>query len=357
MVQRNRRTWACLAAIMLTAHGILAQAPLSPAPMLGLGKDADGRPLPFGVPPYFSPETPLGTGPFKAIMTTDSGLPEHVIYHPANLEAAGRLPIVSWGNGACMHAGNRFRAFLTEIASHGFLVISAGRLEDPALEVGAQENPAVRRPGDPPPPPAIPVDPNSARARRSTVEHMKQAIDWAVQQNTLASSKFRGRLDTSKIAVAGQSCGGGLAAQLASDPRVTTVGMFNSGTRLSPAGGGNAPDPAASKKLLDAIHTPILYVTGDAERDIAFAGAQDSFSYLTRVPVFWAWQEGLQHIGTYGAPGGGSLGRVATAWFAWQLKGDKQAGHMFEGADCTLCKESTWHVSRKKIDGVPGSER
>jgi hypothetical protein len=353
MTRRHRWAWMCLTAIALAAHSISAQAPLSPAPMLGLGKDADGRPLPFGVPPYFAPETPLGSGPFKAIMTTDASLPEHVIYHPADLGAAGKLPIVSWGNGACMHAGNRFRIFLTEIASHGFLVISAGRLEDPALEVGPQENPVVRRPGDPPPPPAIAVDPNSARARRSTVDHMRQAIDWGVQQDTQASSKFRGRLDTSKIAVAGQSCGGGLSTQLASDPRVTTVGMFNSGTRLSATGGGNASDPAASQKLLDAIHTPILYVTGDAERDIAFAGAQDSFNYLSRVPVFWAWQEKLQHIGTYGAPAGGSLGRIAVAWFAWQLKGDKQMARMFEGADCTLCKEPTWHVSRKKIGSVP----
>ena len=350
MARRHRSGWLCLAAVSLATLVASAQAPLSPAPMLGLGKDADGRPLPFGVPPYFAPETPLGSGPFKAAMTTDASLPEHVIYAPANLDAAGKLPIISWGNGACIHAGNRFRTFLTEIASHGFLVISAGRLEDAALEVGPQENPVVRRPGDPPPPPPIAVDPNSARARRSTVDHMRQAIDWALQQNMQASSRFRGRLDTSKIAVAGQSCGGGLSTQLAADPRVTTVGMFNSGTRLSPAAGGNATDPAAAKKLLDGIHTPILYLTGDAERDIAFAGAQDSFTYLTKVPVFWAWQEKLQHIGTYGAPGGGSLGRIAVAWFAWQLKGDMQAAKMFKGADCALCKDRSWHVSRKKMD-------
>jgi dienelactone hydrolase len=341
-------------AILLAGISANAQAPLSPAPMLGIGKDVDGRPLPFGIPPYFAPGTPLGGGPYKAIMATDPGLPEHVVYHPANLDAAGRLPIVVWGNGACMHAGNRFRIFLTEIASHGFLVISAGRLEDPALEVGPQENPAVRRAGDPPPPPAIPADPNSARARRSTVDHMRQAIDWAIEQNTQASSTFRGRLDTSKIAVAGQSCGGGLSTRLASDPRVTTVGIFNSGTRLSPPGGVTAgatpPDPDAAKKLLDAVHTPILYVTGDADLDIAFAGGQDSFNYLTKVPVVWAWQDKLQHIGTYGAPGGGSLGRIAVAWFAWQLKGDALAAKMFKGRDCTLCKDTTWHVSKKKID-------
>ena len=349
MARRTQLVSVCLT-LLLSASSVSAQAPLSPAPMLGLGKDADGRPLPFGVPPYFPPDTPLGGGPFKAIMTTDPSLPEHVIYYPANLGAAGKLPIVSWGNGACMHAGNRFRTFLTEIASHGFLVISAGRLEDPALEVGPQENPAVRRPGDAPPAAPIPVDSNSARARRSTLDHMRQAIDWAVAQNTQASSKFRGRLDTAKIAVAGQSCGGGLATRLASDPRVTTVGVFNSGTRLSAAAGGNAPDPSASRALLDAVHTPILYVTGDADRDIAFTGGQDSFNYLTKIPVFWAWQDKLQHIGTYGAPGGGSLGRIAIAWFAWQLKGDAQAAKTFKGRDCTLCKDASWHVAKKKID-------
>jgi hypothetical protein len=38
------------------------------------------------------------------------------------------------------------------------------------------------------------------------------------------------------------------------------------------------------------------------------------------------------------------------AWFAWQLKGDALAAKMFKGRDCTLCKDTTWHVSKKKID-------
>ena len=341
--------------LMLLMQGLAAQAPLvqaalSPAPRLGLGKDADGRPLPFGVPPYFTPETPLGGGPYPAIMTTDSGLPEHVIYRPANLDAAGPLPIVSWGNGACMHAGNRFRGFLTEIASHGFLVISAGRLEDVSLEVGPQENPAVRRPGDPPPPPAIPAPPGSARARRSTADHLRQAIDWAVQEHIRAGSPLRGRVATTKIAVAGQSCGGGLSMQLAADPRVTTLGIFNSGTRLTAVPGGPAVDVPAAKARLDAVHSPILFVTGDADRDIAFDGGRDSFDYLTKVPVVWAWQEGLQHIGTYGAPGGGSLGRIAVAWFTWQLKDDAAAARMFTGPACTLCADRSWHVARKQVE-------
>ena len=340
-------------AVALFSSVLLAQgpAPLSPAPKLGIGKDLDGRPIPFGVPPYFPGDTPMGTGQFPAIMTTDPTAPEHVIYRPAKLPA-GKLPVLVWGNGACIHAGNRFRSFLTEIASHGILVISAGKIGEVALEVGPQENPAVRRPGDPAPPaaPVIPVAPDSARNFRSTADHLVQGIDWAFATSTKAGHPLAGHIDTTHVAVAGQSCGGGLAIQAASDKRVTALGVFSSGTRLAsavPGANGQMPDLAAGKARLDAIHSPVLILSGDDKLDSAHFGAKDTAGYLTKVPVFYAWQDGLQHIGSYGAPNGGELGRIASAWFSWKLRGDAAAGRMFEGPSCTLCKEPTWHVQNK----------
>jgi hypothetical protein len=326
-------------------------APLSPAPTLALDKDKDGRPLPFGVPKYVSPDTPGGSGPHKAIMVADPTAPEHIVYHPARLPA-GKLPVLVWGNGACIHAGNRFRAFLTEIASHGILVVSAGRMGEVELEVGPQENPVVRRPGQPAPPPApvIPPAPGSARNTRSTVDHMIQGIDWAFATNAKAGHPLAGRIDTARVGVAGQSCGGGLTIQAAADPRVTTVGIFMSGTRIEsamPNAAGQMPDLAAAKVRLDAIHSPVLIVTGDDALDSAYYGGRDTFNYLSKVPVVYAWQEGLSHIGTYGATNGGALGRIAAAWFKWQLRGDTAASAMFTGPDCTLCKEPTWHVAKK----------
>ena len=100
---------------------------------------------------------------------------------------------------------------------------------------------------------------------------------------------------------------------------------------------------------MDAIHSPVLYLTGDEKLDIAFSGGRDSFDYLTKVPVIRVWQEGLAHIGTYGAPGGGSIGRIASDWYRWQLRGDKEAARMFSGADCILCREPTWHVQKKNM--------
>jgi hypothetical protein len=345
-------TLGVAAAVVLSATAALAaDAPLSPAPVLSTAKDAQGRPLPFGVPKYETPDTPLGTGPSKAIMATETSLPQHVLYYPANLDAAGKLPVISWGNGGCIHAGNRFRGFLTEIASYGFLVISAGTMGHVSLEVGPQENPAVRRPGDPPPPPPAPPpanDPSAPwRAQRSNAEHLRQAIDWALAENARPDSKFYNRLDVSKIAVAGQSCGGFLATQAAVDPRVTTLAMFNSG-QMMPA--VTTPEGQRARANLDGIHTPALYLLGEKELEILFDAGAQNFAYLNRTPVFYAWQDGLQHIGTYGAPGGGALGRIGVAWFQWQLKGDQTAGRMFRGADCLLCVEPTWHVQKKRID-------
>ena len=67
---------------------------------------------------------PLGSGPYKAIMATETGLSAHVAYYPADLAQLGskKMPVVIWGNGSCLYAGNRYRQFLTEIASHGYLV-------------------------------------------------------------------------------------------------------------------------------------------------------------------------------------------------------------------------------------------
>ena len=51
MMARRTALMSLSLTLLLAATSALAQAPLSPAPMLGLGKDADGRPLPFGFLP------------------------------------------------------------------------------------------------------------------------------------------------------------------------------------------------------------------------------------------------------------------------------------------------------------------
>ena len=75
-----------------------------------------------------SPGTSPGSGPYKAVMEMEAGLPDHTIYRPEDLSALNgtKLPIVVWGNGACVNVGNAFSNFLTDISSYGYFVIALG---------------------------------------------------------------------------------------------------------------------------------------------------------------------------------------------------------------------------------------
>ena len=55
------------------------------------------------------------------------------------------------------------------------------------------------------------------------------------------------------------------------------------------------------------------------------------------------------HGGTYRQPNGGEFAKVATAWYLWQLKGDKEASKMFIGNDCGLCKDPEWKFESKNL--------
>src|SRR5688572_21259274 len=106
---RVRTSLAVTLALTFLA-GVSAQTP-PPDPRM----HSRGLPLPVGVEPYFKPEVPLGSGPYKAIMATEAGLSAHVAYYPADVAQLGskKMQVVMWGNGSCLYAGNRYRQFLT----------------------------------------------------------------------------------------------------------------------------------------------------------------------------------------------------------------------------------------------------
>src|ERR1051326_8255128 len=140
MKNSTRILW--LAASVLVSGAALAQPAAPPAAGRAAGR-GDGRASivwPPGYiepgtpqPPYVSPETPQGTGPHPAIMATLPGAEKFVAYFPANLNALGdkKMPVMVWGNGSCTYVGNKFRHFLTEIASHDYFVLAGGPMGKP----------------------------------------------------------------------------------------------------------------------------------------------------------------------------------------------------------------------------------
>jgi hypothetical protein len=120
----------------------------------------------------FADEVAGGTGLYKASYRTDSSLPNHTIYAPTSPPEGIKMPVMAFANGSCLHTGNMYPRFLTEVASHGYLVIANG----------------------------VPGGLGLAK-----INQLTDAINWVMKEN---NTKKYGSIDTNHIAVSGQSCGG-----------------------------------------------------------------------------------------------------------------------------------------------------
>lgn len=302
-----KKTIICFAVLVFT--GIVFQKSLS-AQEAGASEKATVRVVEDG-----------GTGDYSAIMYTDNSLETHTVFRPKDLKSFGKkakLPIIAWGNGACANSPWEHINFLSEVASHGFLVIAIGPMPKEGERGGG----------------------------RSTSSQLIDAIDWAIAQNSDKESVLFGKIDVSKISVSGMSCGGLQTLETAPDPRITTAVVCNSG--IIGDGGGMPGMPGLTKDHLAKLHTPTLYLLG-GESDIAYKNGMDDFERINHVPVFVANMD-VGHGGTYGQPHGGEFAIVATAWYKWQLKGDKKAGKMFTGNPCGLSKSEVWTVEKKNLE-------
>lgn len=265
-----------------------------------------------------------GSGPHSAIMLKDASLPAHTIFRPSILEkfkSRSGLPLLVWGNGACMDSPWEHVNYLNEIASHGYMVIAIGE---------------------------IPKENGEQVQERSRSSKLRDAMDWAIAQNADKASQYYGRIDTKKIAVAGMSCGGLQALEVAGDPRIKTLVVANSGIFKDPIRGNAMPMmPQLTKDDLSKIHTPTLYLLGGPS-DIAYENGMDDFNQINHVPVFVGNLD-VGHGGTYRQPHGGDFAKVTLQWLNWQLKGERKAKKFFVGKQPGITHLEGWTYDSKKL--------
>jgi len=309
------------------AQAPAANSPAPAAPSVGLAP-----------PPDAPAPKPQPAGPYAVTIVAEASLPSHTVYRPdlSKLARNQRLPIVAWGNGACSNAGLLFQTFLTQVASHGFLVIASGPKDAPLPAFAAQREGQVASAG-------------TAPAGRTKDEDLLTAIDWAIKENDRAGSDYRGKLDAGKVAVMGQSCGGLQATAVAGDPRIKTVVIWNSGVfQEGPNAAVARSLSGATKAAIGKFHAPVAYFLG-GPTDIAYANGKDDFSRVTNVPAFLGSIR-AGHGGTFNHPGGGWFAEVGLAWLKWQLNGDAAAAKYFRGKDCVLCQDPLWETAKKNMD-------
>src|SRR5678816_17902 len=292
------------------------------------------------------------TGPNAVVVEHDQTLATHTIYRPANL-GSSKHGVLVWGEGGCAKNGLTFPEFLTEIASYGFVIIADGPPVENAGRGGPGGGGGAPRAGGPPPagaapggappaggaPGAGPGGPGRGNGAMLDGTALVQAIDWIAKEGNDKTSRFYQKVETGRVAAMGMSCGGLMSYGASADPRVATVGIWNSGLIQ--------PD----EKIFAGLHSPVIIITG-GESDIAYANGKRDFETMpAKVPVFYGVHPSVGHGGTYSEDNGGAFGVAAVAWLKWQLLNDTSAtgkGY-FVGNPCGLCSNPQWKTDSRSL--------
>ena len=305
---------AIVTAFLVSVSGALSRAETTPQPVSATAAAEEARIVVI---------ENGGTGPHPAIATEDPGLPGITLFRPRDLTPFGgeqKLPVLLWGNGACANTAQEHKNFLSEIASHGYVVLAIGLL----AQIDAR--------GD------------SVRQATHSIQ-LLNALDWILVQDQADAGAWRGKIARAKVAAMGMSCGGLQAIEISGDPRIATTVVCNSGVLPTPS--PRPGMPALSKDDLKKFHAPVLYILGGPS-DIAYANGMDDFARVSHVPIVMTNLD-VGHGGTYQQPRGGEFTRVALAWLDWQLKGEAQASRMFLGEDSELARDPKWTVQVKNF--------
>lgn len=218
---------------LLTAHGLHAQPPASPAPAAG----SNWQRMAYDE-----------LGPEKTKMEQAGSA--CTIFRPETLGSGGRKnPIVLWGNGTGQMPPV-YGVTLKNLASWGFVVAAA----------------------------------NTTNA--GTGVDMLACLDWLTAENGRADSPYAGKLDLSRVGASGHSQGGGGTLMAGRDPRIKATAPVMPYTRgLGWAAGAQAQQ-----------HGPVLMLSGGADTIADPPRNQQPVFDTANTPMIWATLAGAGHL-------------------------------------------------------------
>ena len=239
-----------------------------------------------------------GTGPFKAVAVKEKTMADFLIYRPKDLLHAharcGALPLLLFGNGGCADTSVGYEQMLSEIASHGYIVVAIGEMQERL---------------------------NDRPTGQTESSELMRGMELMLRLNRTKNTGYYHIIDTTKIAAAGHSCGGAQVLCNAGDKRLKTYLILN-------AGMGDMEMAGASRASLPRLHAPILYIVG-GPKDVAYENAQKDYARICNVPVCLANHPASGHGGTYSERNGGDYGRLVLDWLDWHLKGNQDNAKVF----------------------------
>lgn len=255
-----------------------------------------------------------GTGPYPAMVAKEATLPDFAIYRPQNLENAAliesKLPIVLFANGACVNSSLEYERLLTQVASHGYVIIAIGELQ---------------------------MTSNSRPSEEVNASLLLDALNWITLQAGDSNSEYYNRVDLDKISGSGHSCGGAQVISLANNPAFKSYVILNSGM-------GDMSMAGATPASLQNYHAPVIYIVG-GESDVAYSNALLDYSRIDHVPLTLANLINGGHSGTFWETYGGSNSRMMLKWLDWHFKNKLDNCEVFLGNN--LSEFQGWEVFSK----------
>ncbi|WP_089927100.1 cellulose binding domain-containing protein [Lentzea albida] len=187
----------------------------------------------------------------------------YTVFRPANPQAVGApMPVLVFGNGACAHTNNsEVTRALTFIASKGVVVVDTGSVDG---------------------------SPNGVPSGSPIPSLLTGAITWAEREQNRSGAPLSQRLDLTKVAAAGHSCGGLEALVAAQDSRVSAVVSLDSGFFADGSFG-------YSRAELARLHSPVLFMAGGPS-DVANDNTRANYDLVT-VPAVLAVHPQAGHVG------------------------------------------------------------
>ena len=256
--------------------------------------------------------TVSGTGPHQVVVetNTDNGIKCGTIYRPADLGGTEKYPIFVWGEGGCSQDGYSNQAAMAEIASWGYFIVADGTPGGTNACGGGQDG-------------------------RAFLDY----LTWAIAENGKSCSAYYQRLETTKIAADGFSCGGLMSENVSGDARFSAIGITSSGLM------------SANATLYGKIHTPFKIMNGGSS-DIAYENGLRDYDEISKrgIPILYFSKTSAGHGGDLGQARG-DFNKVNLAWLNWQLKGDTGAtgkGYLY-GSTCSICTNAGWVVKSMNI--------
>lgn len=240
----------------------------------------------------------------------------HVYYPRDIMERKTPVPVISWGNGGCMPFDWMSTTLLERWAAAGFVVVT---YNDPDAK-----------------PRSVGVDAQTAAQVRM--------LDWAEKANA-EGGRFAGKLDTQRMVVGGNSCGGLTAFKAAwADKRPKAI-FIVSGSALFPGVKDEVRKASASKVAL-----PTLYIVGGPE-DIARTPVRVEYESLrSGLPAVLIERSSGDHVAVSNDP---DIQRdeaaMAINWFRTILYGDKDAANELTTTGCAACDPKVWSVRSKNL--------